>query len=319
MMRVIKRYCPLAFWGMMALLLFYYFHSAHTARVSDTQSLSKLASGDSRPELKIGYRGALVKWGIISSDQFERARLNDPEIAEACVVGLLHPVILTQDVWRSVAYRQVPYEELNGGFQRGSTIFWTPPVKILAGELVFEDKEGNIVRGRCGNCTRKPSLEKSFVVPPVPPYVDTVIAEFTPPEIIPASPEAFAWPQIPIFPTLGPAPPGPFAPPVPPLETPPEIPPEILPLILPPLIAGLPPSPGSFPTPPVVPPSVPPLVLPPVPTSPVIPVANSPEPGTLLLFAGGLVLLIVLRFLPSWQMHEARTPLAEHGKRKSGR
>lgn len=274
----------MVFWGTILLLLLFYFRSRLEVDSPELVSKNTLVDDGLKPDLRVGYRGALIKWGISSPDEFDRARLNDPEIAEACQVGLLHPVILAQDIWRSVAYRQIPYEELNGSFQRGSTIFWTPLIRIPAGELVFEDREGNIVRGRCGNCAR--SSLPPFTMPPVPPYVDTMIAEFTPPEIIPAPMETIAFP--PSTP-LTPAPPAPallppaLLPPEQTAGTPPEIPIlPILPILAPPIIAGLPPS-----TPPGIP------------FVPLIPAANSPEPGTLMLLAGGLALLTIFRLLSS--------------------
>jgi hypothetical protein len=151
-MRLIKRYSPFWFWALVGVIIFIHFHIGHKSEAT-------------RPELRVGCRGALIKWGIASAEQFERARINDPEIAEACPVGFLHPVILTQDVWKSVAYRFAPYEEQqNGAFTRGSRIFWTPVIKIPTGELVFEDKQGNIVRGRCGNCTQNDLLRFSLPV-----------------------------------------------------------------------------------------------------------------------------------------------------------
>jgi hypothetical protein len=299
-MKIAKRYFPFVFWGIVCLVLFHYFHKTGTNPTK--LSVGTFVSDKAKPELRTGYRGAVIKWGITSADEFERARLNDPEIAEACQVGFLHPVTLTQDVWKSVAYRQISYEEQNGGFQRGSRIFWTPVIKIPAGELVYEDDQGNIVRGRCGNCTRNAPPEKSFVMPPAPPDVDTLITEFTPPEIIAPPPELFGWPPMtPVIPFRAPGPLGqppetqpeqpPFAPPAQPPLTPPElpyIPPPII-IVGPPSGPGLPaPPPGSSPVPPLFPP-------PTLPILPSVPIAQAAEPGTVMLFAVGLAVLAILR------------------------
>jgi hypothetical protein len=264
--KTLKRSVPFVFWITIVISIVWYVRLHQRSSAPVTPYIT--AQTTSPIELRTGRRGALIKWGIDSVEQFERARLRYPEIAEACQVGFLHPVMLTRDVWKSVAYRLIPYEEQGTEYVSGSRIFWTGLIKIPAGELVFEDSEGNLVRARCGNCTHDTPLRK-FVMPAPPPDLDTPITEFTPPVIVGPPPELFGWP--------------PFTPISPPGESPllpPTIPAALPPIMSPPVAWG------------------PPIIAVPLPVSgpllPPPPYSSLAEPGTIALLSGGLLLIYIL-------------------------
>ena len=85
-------------------------------------------------ELKLVYPHSLIPGGITSTADYEAHR---PYGAD---VGFLRPTYLQHDLAAFVDYRD------------GNSIRWTKtPVTLKKGELVFADRYGHMVRGRCGN------------------------------------------------------------------------------------------------------------------------------------------------------------------------
>lgn len=156
-------------------------------------------------------------------------------------------------------------------YRSGGSVFWTPhPVLIHAWELVLQDREGNLYRGRCENgISMTPPRE---FVPPPPDLESPPSVQFPVPPEIPPAPWEFSFAFD--FPVTGGWPDVPYTPVSPPWECHPCTPPG----------DGTPVGPA------------PPLWWPGgwgYPTSgPVPPVRGvvTPEPGTWILMAMGILI-----------------------------
>jgi hypothetical protein len=94
----------------------------------------------------IAWPHSLIPGGIATPDQYEAQR---PRGAD---VGFLRPQYLQKDVVAWVDYRD------------GDSVRWTAaPVKLHKGELVFTDRYGHMVRGRCGNDISLTAPPKSYL------------------------------------------------------------------------------------------------------------------------------------------------------------
>jgi hypothetical protein len=132
------------------------------------------------PAVRITYPFSLIPGGVHSDTEFEAARIADKQLEQHYSdVGFLRPVTITQDRFMYASYR------------RGKAILWTKKaVLVKAGELVFGDRSGNLIRGRCGN--------RLSDTPRQP------VSEFEPPELIADRPTI----EFPAPPELTPAPLG---------------------------------------------------------------------------------------------------------------
>ncbi len=113
--------------------------------------------GPLMPGIVAIYPLSLIPGGLPSDDALETARASDPVLAKHYAdVGFLRPAWLPRDQWFYASYR------------RGGAIFWTGSrVRVRAGELVFADRSGNMIRGRCGNrLSEAPHNPVEFVLPP---------------------------------------------------------------------------------------------------------------------------------------------------------
>ncbi len=109
------------------------------------------------PRIVTIYPLSLIPGGLQSDDTLETARASDPVLAKHYAdVGFLRPAWLLRDQWFYASYR------------RGGAIFWTgSQVRVRAGEEVFADRSGNMIRGRCGNrLSEAPHNPVEFVLPP---------------------------------------------------------------------------------------------------------------------------------------------------------
>lgn len=110
----------------------------------------------SRP-IRAEYPLSLIPGGVTSDAEFETARDSDPVLAEHYSdVGFLHPVRFSQD------------QLLYASFRQKNSVVWTNSrILVHAGEAVFADRYGNLVRGRCGNrLSETPRTPAAFVDPP---------------------------------------------------------------------------------------------------------------------------------------------------------
>jgi hypothetical protein len=229
------------------------------ANTSTSPALTAASAPDSG--LRFVYPFSLIPGGVASDTEFQAARLADPLLEEHYAdVGFLRPAILSADRWLYASYR------------RGASIFWTASrVHVRAGEVVLEDRTGNLIRGRCGNrLSDSPRQPVSQFQPPDSAF-DSPEISFPDPPLLPASLEDRSAPSFP--PSL----PEPALPPVPATANAP-LPPT--------LVRVSAPSGGLFP--PVANPlgTGIPLYAP-------APLAPVPEPDTAsLMLLGGVLVLI---------------------------
>ena len=231
------------------------------------------------PDARAGraiYPYSLIPGGVRNSFELSESIAHDPVLAEHyrdIRPAAMFPLRLVTDTEGYVSYRV------------GSHIYWTHHlVRIRKGELVLTDGF-RMVRGRCGNqivpAYLRPKGIPTTLDPMEPPPV--VFESGYPPVMnVPPAQALLAEKDAPPFPITPATPAGstpPFWPPVaPPVAwccsgstqtgTPPPVPP------VPPTGGGG----GDTPVPPTVP--------------PITPVTAVPEPGTLLMVATGLGLLL---------------------------
>jgi hypothetical protein len=248
--------------------------------------------------LRPNYPYSVVAGGVYSTDELRAAIQKDSLVREHYSDFNLHSA-------RLVKLSEDRYEYAS--FRLGNRIFWTRnKLRIPKGEVLVSDGS-NYARTRCGNrLSDVPNSNTTSLQPPdhllsLPPFGPELIPEigFSDPPRPPGSP---------VLPFKAP-PAGLFlpAPVLPPLQTAVNWPPLqqqpptgasswMPPYGATPLVPNHPRGPENFPVPSVFPPATPPVV-PPV-----------PEPGTVYLFAVGL--LISVLFLRKMS-RTARTQ--EHG------
>jgi hypothetical protein len=240
--------------------------------VASHVSDNSMQSIEQEPRVCVSYPHALVRCGVASSEDFEAQR-KIPLLREHYTdVGMVLPAILTTDEWDFASFRK------NDG------IVWTP-VRILVrrGEVVFRDRSGNTIRGRCGNrLSQEPRTPVAFVMPPEMAHETPEIMFIEPPLSIGST----GTPGEILFPPLSPEPPFENQP-----QTPGQIPFER------PLVPGLPFAEPAFS--PLFSPPLPPI-FPVLTGTPATPISNAPESGTdLLMLAGMAALLIFIRSMTS--------------------
>jgi hypothetical protein len=213
-------------------------------------------SVEKAPKVCVSYPHALAKCGVASPADFEALR-EDPTLRlHYSDVGMVQPAALTADEWDFASFRG------------DSGIVWTPTrILVRAGELVFRDRSGNMIRARCGNrLSHEVRAPAAFVMPPEMEHETPEIAFVEPPLLVgwPGKPDDFLVPPFsPDPPSMGPSP-TPF---------------------------GLPFSGPAAPPP--LPPVLPPIIIPP--PFPVIGRINdTPEPDTYLLLLAGISGLLIL-------------------------
>lgn len=144
--------------------------TGHESRVAESEN----APPETPRPIRTEYPLSLVPGGIASDADFETARASDPVLAEHYAdVGFLRQVRFSQDQWLYASFRQ------------NDSVVWTNSrILVRAGELVFADRYGSLVRGRCGNrLSPTPRVPAAFADPP---------------EVVSETPEiAFAPPPLP--------------------------------------------------------------------------------------------------------------------------
>lgn len=216
------------------------------------------------------YPYSLIPGGVENASELQQHRADDRAIAEHYrdLGARIVPVMAKQDQWLYASYRV------------SDAIYWTKNrVLVHAGEGLFTDGV-HLIRARCGNrlSDRPQSPVRAWQPPVVTTDRFTTRIETLPPP--PLSPREEV-PSIPAMPEIGPAPAQPVEQPVEQPETPPII---FVPPVPPPAVT-VPPGEIMHPTPRV------PLV----PTAAPLPNTVIPEPGTALLMATGVSLLMVVR------------------------
>ena len=122
---------------------------------------------------RIEYPYSLIPGGITSDADFEQHR-NEGKLAEHYAdVGFLHSQYLHADrkMWTS--------------YTRDGEIFWTP-VMLRKGELVLQDRYGNMIRGRCGNRLSDTPRKSVEFIPPTPGEWETPNITYAVPPLIPS-------------------------------------------------------------------------------------------------------------------------------------
>jgi hypothetical protein len=124
------------------------------------------------------YPFSLIPGGVASDEEFEEARVADPLLQEHYAeVGFLRPAFLLEDRWLYASYRQ------------GDSIFWTNSrICVRAGEAVFADRSGNMVRGRCGNRLSETARLPVAFVQPAEAVFETPEISFVEPAVLPHDP-----------------------------------------------------------------------------------------------------------------------------------
>jgi hypothetical protein len=243
------------------------------------------------------YPYSLIPGGVDTVGEIQDAVLRDPVVAAhyALVqVNSLQKVQLNESISRYVSFRV------------GTKVYWTSrKLSVAKGETVFLDKEGNGVRGRCGNqLSRLPMTPITEItrIEPTPQIFDTPVTPLLPmaPTATPIPteignllapqnvPPPIATPTIPVesgtppiyqpiygFPggPIGSSPPSGTV-------TPPGVVPPSTPEV--PVIPSLPVQFGPIPTAPTYPVTIPTFGYQPiVPLTPTVPVLSPPTaPGT---------------------------------------
>ena len=208
------------------------------------------------------YPYSVIPGGVGSVDDIQDAVQRDPVVAghySLLKVSTLQKVQLSRPIAAYVSFRI------------GTRVFWTArKLNVAAGETVFLDKEGNGVRGRCGNqLSRLPMTPVTEIVKlePTPYTLDTPVTPGIPPspQQVPPVPAA----EVPNLLSPQPAPPTPTPSPIGSLSSPPLYQP----------IYGFPG--GPLPTTPPIGVVTPPggvLQPPETPVIPVLPVQFGPTP-----------------------------------------
>jgi hypothetical protein len=232
------------------------------------------------PDARAGraiYPYSLIPGGVRNSFELSQSIAHDPVLAEHyrdIRPAAMFPLRLVTDTEGYVSYRV------------GSHIYWTHHlVRIRKGELVLTDGS-RMVRGRCGN-----QIVPAYLRPK---GVPTTLDPMEPPPVVFESgyPPVMNVPPAQALLAEKNAPPLPITPATPGGSTPPAFWPPVAPPVAwccsgstqtgtPPPVPPVPPTGGGGGDTPV-PPSVP----------PVTPVTAVPEPGTLLMVATGLGLLL---------------------------
>lgn len=247
--------------------------------------------------LRPNYPYSVVPGGVYSTDELRAAIQKDSLVHEHYSDFNLHSarlVKLTEDQYEYASFRL------------GNRILWTRnKLRIPKGEVLLSD--GNTyARTRCGNrLSDVPNSNTTSLQPPdhllsLPPFGLELVPEigFTDPPRAPGSPVLpFEPPAAGLFLPVRVVPPLQTAVNWPPLQQPPSVASGWTPSYgATPLVPNHPGGPGGFTVPPIFQPATPP-VIPPV-----------PEPGTVYLFAVGL--LVSVLFLHKMS-RTARTQ--EHG------
>ncbi len=125
-------------------------HSAEMARQIENSESSP------QPEVRTEYPLSLIPGGVRSDADLEAARASDPVLAEHYAdVGFLRPAVFDRN------------QMLYASFRQGRSIVWTSaPILVHAGEAVFADRTGNLVRGRCGNRLSETARSPAAIVEP---------------------------------------------------------------------------------------------------------------------------------------------------------
>ena len=132
---------------------------------------------------RVEYPYSLIPGGIANDADFELHR-NQGRLAEHYAdVGFLRPRYLPADrkMWTS--------------YTRDDRIFWTP-VMIRKGELVLQDRYGNMIRGRCGNRLSDTPRNSVEFVPPTPDEWETPNITYSIPPLIPSPIETVDFPPF---------------------------------------------------------------------------------------------------------------------------
>jgi hypothetical protein len=245
---------------------------AQHERARATSNAERILPASTRPGAPDSHFGAVagsrplfpysvIPGGVASAQELRNALAHDP-IAAAHYAGF--------DVSQTHVERLANDEEMYVSYRLNGRIYWTRKrLKLLKGEPVITDGK-NVARTRCGNRLSAVAVEPTAAKQPL----DMTLDPSPLPELASARPIAF--PLALPFPsgsselTANAGSGGVLTPPIFP-------------------IAG-----GGTPERPVIPPSTPPVtpVTPIIPIIPITPPVATPEPGSLVLTAAGIFILL---------------------------